>query len=96
MTLQEYIEKRKATKFNSSIEERWQSRIVRARWDAAGEDGASMYLSQYGKGIAAPKVIALACCATAHGCPEVALGFWKRAYELEMGVSAPACSIPFA
>ena len=53
-----------------------------------GEAGAQQYLNLYGKGIAAPKCILMAAQAQLCGYPQVALGFWKKAYELETGGSA--------
>jgi hypothetical protein len=84
MNLQEYIATKKTPKkVNAEAEERWQGRIVANGWDQQGEDGAQQYLSVYGKSIGAPKCINLAFAALAHGCPEVADGFFKKAAQLE-------------
>jgi bifunctional non-homologous end joining protein LigD len=86
MTLQDYIEKkRKTTKVNADILQRWETRVVATGLEAAGEHGAMRYLSVYGKSIGAPKCLALAKCAEDHGFPDVAIGFWKKAYTLENG-----------
>ncbi len=50
-----------------------------------GEKGAIQYLADYGRGIAAPKVVTLALCAESEGYPEMAQGFWKKAFELSTG-----------
>ncbi|MEK7756947.1 MAG: ATP-dependent DNA ligase, partial [Planctomycetota bacterium] len=48
------------------------------------------YLADFGRSISAEKVVHLALKAESEGCPEMAAGFWKKAYELETGNSAPA------
>lgn len=86
-TLTEYIEQKRATKkkIPADIVERWQSRIIARGLHTQGEAGARQYLADYGRGIAAPKVILLALQAEAQGAVEMALGFWKKAYTLETG-----------
>ncbi len=63
-TLAEYAqEKREAAgkkTIPSGIRKRWQERVVVRGLDQIGENGAQQYLSDYGRGIAAPKVINLA------------------------------------
>ena len=83
-TLNQYITEERNTKkkIPADIIERWQERIVKHGWEAQGEAGARQYLAAYGKGIAAPKCVALARQAEAEGFDEIALGFWKKAYEL--------------
>jgi bifunctional non-homologous end joining protein LigD len=69
----------------SSIVERWNTRVVPRNLHNQGRAGAAAYLTAYGKGIAAPKVIELALCAEAMGSPAMAAGFWEKAFELETG-----------
>jgi len=87
--LTEYIDatRKRATKkkLPAEIIERWQNRIVARNLHTQGEAGARQYLADYGRGIAAPKVILLALQAEAQGASEMALGFWKKAYTLETG-----------
>jgi bifunctional non-homologous end joining protein LigD len=90
-TLAEYVEqKRSGKKIPTGIRERWQTRVVPRGLHVMGEAGARQYLADYGRGIAAPKVIDLARQAEAEGYPEMALEFWRRAYELEIGHLPPA------
>ncbi len=77
----------KFKKPEASILQRWKTRVLPAGLHKQGEAGAAAYLERYGKGIAAPKVVALALCAENEGAPEMAKGFWKKAYELETGVT---------
>jgi ATP-dependent DNA ligase len=86
-TFIEYIQQKRATKkkIPAEIIERWQNRIVARNLHTQGEAGARQYLADYGRGIAAPKVILLALQAEAQGATEMALGFWKKAYTLETG-----------
>ena len=74
-------------KVSSSINKRWETRIVIQGLDAQGADGARAYLARYGNNIAAPKVIDLALCAQAKGAQEMAMAFWVKAYELTFGSS---------
>jgi bifunctional non-homologous end joining protein LigD len=87
-SLKEFIEANRASKkkIGADIIERWNERIVRHGWQGLGEAGALQYLAQYGKGIAAPKCVMLARQAEAEGCDGIALGFWKKAYELSGGM----------
>jgi ATP-dependent DNA ligase len=55
-----------------------------------GAAGADTYLSLYGKGIGAPKVIELARKAEAEGDAQMARRFWEVAYRLEMSSEPPA------
>ncbi|MCU0517993.1 MAG: ATP-dependent DNA ligase [Oscillatoria sp. Prado101] len=91
MNLEEYIEsKRNAKKrIPSEIRERWNSRILTRGLHEMGEAGAIQYLADYGKGIGAPKVVSLALCAESEGYPEMAQGFWRKAFELETGQKTP-------
>jgi len=74
-------------KVSSSINKRWETRIVTQGLDTQGADGARAYLARYGNNIAAPKVIDLALCAQAKGAQEMAMAFWVKAYELTFGSS---------
>jgi hypothetical protein len=83
MKLQEYIDSKSRMKPNADIVERWKTRIV-AR-GLSGARGAREYLRDYGKGIAAPKVIMLAKQATNEGDLLMADAFWRFAFKLEIG-----------
>ncbi len=87
-SLKEFIEAQRASKkkIGADIIERWQERVVKHGWQNLGEAGALNYLAQYGKGIAAPKCVMLARQAEAEGCTGIAMGFWKKAYELSGGI----------
>ncbi|MEO6863258.1 MAG: ATP-dependent DNA ligase [Microcoleus sp.] len=87
MDCTEYAEaKRKAAKkISADIRERWNNRIVTRELHLMGEAGAVQYLADYGRGIGTAKVISFAICAESEGYPEMAIGFWKRAFELEIG-----------
>ncbi|MEG4114056.1 MULTISPECIES: ATP-dependent DNA ligase [unclassified Microcoleus] len=87
MDCTEYAEaKRKAAKkISADIRERWNNRIVTRGLHLMGEAGAVQYLADYGRGIGTAKVIGFALCAESEGYPEMAFGFWKRAFELETG-----------
>ncbi len=87
MEFTEYAEaKRKAAKkISADIRERWNNRIVTRELHLMGEAGAVQYLADYGRGIGTAKVIGFALCAESEGYPEMAIGFWKRAFELETG-----------
>jgi bifunctional non-homologous end joining protein LigD len=86
-SLKEFIEANRASKkkVSADIIERWQERVIKHGWQNEGEAGALNYLAQYGKSIAAPKCIALARQAESEGCADIAMGFWKKAYELSGG-----------
>ncbi|MGL5062650.1 MAG: ATP-dependent DNA ligase [Microcoleus sp.] len=96
MNLTEYTEaKRKAAKkISSDLRERWNNRIVQRGLHLMGEAGAVQYLADYGRGIGTAKVIGLALCAESEGYPEMAIGFWKKAWELETGEKSIALNIP--
>ena len=90
MNFSDFIATHSTTKSpTADIRSRWASRIVARNLHQQGEAGALTYLRDYGKGISTAKVIALAVMAETAGCPEVARGFWAKAYELETG-QAPA------
>ena len=87
MDLQTYIDSKQGKRPTAEIVERWENRMVAQGLEKMGETGARQYLNLYGKSIAAPKCILLATQAQICGFQEVALGFWKKAYELETGGS---------
>jgi len=86
-TFTDFIAQQRATakKPTADIRSRWASRIVARNLHRQGRAGASIYLRDYGKGISAAKVIALAIQAECEGCDDLALGFWAKAYELTTG-----------
>jgi len=92
MDFNTYIEaKRLASakkKILQEIRERWSTRILSRSLQTLGRSGAVQYLCDYGKGIAAPKVVQLALLAESEGYPEMARGFWGKAFELETGQKA--------
>ncbi|MEG5065717.1 ATP-dependent DNA ligase [Microcoleus sp. B3-A4] len=96
MDCTEYAEaKRKAAKkISADIRERWNNRIVTRGLHLMGEAGAVQYLADYGRGIGTAKVIGFALCAESEGYPEIAIGFWKRAFELETGEKPIALNPP--
>ncbi|MEG4838563.1 ATP-dependent DNA ligase [Microcoleus sp. B9-D4] len=96
MDCTEYAEaKRKAAKkISADIRERWNNRIVTRGLHLMGEAGAVQYLADYGRGIGTAKVIGFALCAESEGYPEMAMGFWKRAFELETGEKPIALNTP--
>lgn len=83
MNLQQYRESRMRGPISSGVRQRWQERIVAQRMRGAA--GADTYLSRYGKGIKAPKVIELARMAESQGDQPMADRFWAVAYKLETG-----------
>lgn len=87
-TFAEYVQTNRKAKIKADINERWETRVVAKGLDKKGQKGAEEYLEQYGKGILAPKVALFALKAELEKCPELALGFWLKAYELETGVKA--------
>ena len=94
MNFEEYVTSKRSTKkIPTDIQQRWQERIVARGLHKFGRTGAASYLSDYGRGIAAPKCIALARCAEAEGYPDMALGFWAKAYELETGTIPSISSV---
>jgi len=92
LTLADYADQKRTAatkkgvvKIGADIAERWNNRVLARGLDKLGEAGAAQYLADYGRGIAAPKVIALALKAEVENCPDMASGFWKKAYTLETG-----------
>lgn len=91
LTLEEYAQQKRdeGIKIPAKINQRWQGRVVAQGLHNQGAAGATQYLAQYGRGIKSPKVICLALKAEAEGYPEMADGFWRKAYEIELGESPP-------
>ena len=89
INLQDFITAHRTTakKPTADIRSRWASRIIARRLDEQGAHGATTYLRDYGKGISAAKVIALAIQAECEGCDAIGLGFWAKAFEMETGVA---------
>ncbi len=87
MNLTDFIAKHRsiAKKPTADIRSRWASRIIARGLYLQGKAGAQAYLRDYGKGISAAKVIALAIQAEVEGYDDMALGFWTKAYELTTG-----------
>lgn len=87
ITFNDFItEQRSAAKPpNADIRSRWTSRIVARGLHQQGAAGVDAYLRDYGKGISASKVIALALMAEAEDCPDMAQGFWAKAFHLTTG-----------
>lgn len=88
MNFKTYIEQnRSRKKIPVDIHKRWQERIVARSLHTAGIQGARQYLSDYGKGIGVEKLILLARQAETENAPELAIGFWAKAYETQFGHS---------
>jgi len=87
MKITEFVESHRKgnSKPKAAIIERWNTRVVPRSLHTTGRAGAAAYLESYGRGIAAPKVIELALCAEAMGAPEMAAGFWEKAFSLATG-----------
>ncbi|MDP3046373.1 MAG: hypothetical protein Q8O07_02735, partial [Chloroflexota bacterium] len=92
MTLTEFRAANQGRKISVDIEQRWQDRVVRLGMH--GAEGAERYLEAYGRGIASPKVILLASRAEMANDNEMAMAFWRKAYELAEGALAPAEGVP--
>jgi len=73
----------------ADIVERWNTRVVAQGLHEQGGAGAEAYLARYGKGISAKKVADLALMAEHSGAPDMAAGFWEKAYQIEMAPSKP-------
>ncbi|BAZ16988.1 DNA ligase [Calothrix sp. NIES-4071] len=97
MNISEYIESKRHAmkKIKSDIRERWNNRLVKNSWHLQGVEGAAQYLANYGNNIGIDKVIGFAVCAEQEGYPEVAMGFWQKAFEIETG-AAPTPKKPKA
>jgi ATP-dependent DNA ligase len=89
MNISEYVESKRHAikKVSSDIRERWNNRLVKNSWHLQGTDGAAQYLANYGNNIGIDKVIGFAVCAEQEGYPEVAMGFWQKAFEIETGAA---------
>lgn len=89
--LDEYSAGKRGSSFPfGEIQKRWQTRMIPKGWDQQGEAGAQAYLEAYGRNIGSDKCVHLALYAESAGCPDVARGFWRKAYELEHGAPPPA------
>jgi hypothetical protein len=87
-TFAEYLETNRKIKVKAEINDRWKARVLPKGLHQMGQKGAEQYLEEYGQGIMAPKVVQLALKAEMEKCPDMALGFWSKAYELETGSKA--------
>jgi bifunctional non-homologous end joining protein LigD len=90
MNINQYIASKKSeikqpTLIKSDIRERWNTRVIPRFLHTQGRAGARQYLNDYGKGISAPKIIALALCAETMNATEMAAGFWEAAFASETG-----------
>lgn len=94
MTLQELKQKYAVKKAGADIVQRWADRMESTGWAQRGESGAVGYLANYGKGISAKKVAALASYAESLGFAAVAARFWSEAYRLETGMDLPSGESP--
>jgi bifunctional non-homologous end joining protein LigD len=89
MTINELKQKYAVKKAGADIVQRWADRMESTGWAQRGESGAAAYLANYGKGISAKKVAALASYAESLGFAPVAARFWSEAYRLETGMDLP-------
>ena len=89
MTLPPDIENyRKEQRFTNprvpdDINERWLDRVVANDLHTMGERGAELYLKRFGRKIGEQKAVHLAIIAENAGYPDVAEGFWKKAFSLK-------------
>jgi hypothetical protein len=83
LTLKEYVDATRCTKWGKPIEDRWTERIWANSWQMEGAVGAAEYLNRFGHNISAEKCHALGSCALQHGYAEMAYGFFKRAAEID-------------
>jgi hypothetical protein len=88
VTFEEFLHANRKLNIGEYINQRWFYRIVPEGLHQMGRKGAELYLNKYGRGILAPKVVQLALKAEMENCPEIALGFRLKAYELETGIKA--------
>jgi hypothetical protein len=86
-SLLHYIKVQRAffRKITTEIAAKWATRIAPQRLFELGETGAEAYLSIYGRNIGERKLIGFAMKAEAEGYKEMALGFWKKAFEVSSG-----------
>jgi len=94
VSFEKYIENSRKMRVRPEINERWLTRIVPNDLQRNGREGAENYLAVYGRGIMAPKLIQLALKAEMEGYPEMALGFWLKAYELDTGEKVDSSQYP--
>lgn len=83
-TLAEFVSHHRSVgkKPGADILSRWKTRVFARGLHKMGSAGATSYLRDYGRGISAAKVIALATVAEDEGHQAVAAGFWSAAYSL--------------
>ena len=77
-------------KVPGGIADRWIKRVVPRGLHTQGEAGARVYLADYGRGIGVDKLVHLALYAETQNSDDMALGFWKRAYQMETDQAAPS------
>jgi hypothetical protein len=70
-------------KVPDAIAKRWLERIDKYDLQYKGEKGAQMYLDKYGRKIGEEKAVHFAILAENLGYPEMAEGFWKKAFSLQ-------------
>jgi hypothetical protein len=92
MDIQDFVEQHASVKPGADIVERWNGRIVKAGWHRQGAAGAEKYIEKYGRGLKAPKVIALARIAEMNGCTLIAARFWETAHLLSAGEGKDAAA----
>ena len=97
ITFQDYCEQKRTAatkngrvKIPTEIAKRWNDRVIKGNLLHLGARAAEQYFNFYGKGIGAEKCVHLALKAECENYPEIARGFWSRAFELETGPDAPA------
>jgi hypothetical protein len=76
-------------KVPDAIAKRWLERIDKYDLQYKGEKGAQMYLDKYGRNISEEKAVHFAILAENLGYPEMAEGFWKKAFSLQSEESTP-------
>lgn len=84
-TFNEFVEENRTDRIHEDAIKRWNERVIPRHLHEMGENGAELYLERHGNRIGARKCIHLANKAEVEGCREMALGFWRKAYELETG-----------
>jgi len=91
MKITEYVSEHRQgfKKTKADIVKRWNERVLPRGLNTQGRNGAAAYLTAYGKGISAEKVVDLALVAESEGAPEMAAGFWEKAFELAEGRFEP-------
>jgi hypothetical protein len=95
MDLDQYIAQKRLSvrRIPAGIHSRWHSRVLANGWHQQGQAGAEAYLKRYGRNIGAPKCIHLALKAEGEGAYGMAMGFWIKAYTVELGQEPPEESL---